>query len=653
MQHYLSPLSLEWDQYFDKTVLKKTSNNKSVGIDNLPYEVLRSYESCLLLHHLFNKIFQSHIIPSIWRKAIIKPIPKNSTIDPRLPLQYRGIALLSTVYKIYSSVLNNRIVNYLESNNLYAEEQNGFRKNRSCSEHIFTVTTIIRNRISEGKPTYAAFLDAEKAFDRIDRNLLLYKLISLGITGHIYENIKAIYKEATCAINVNNMLTEWFETESGVKQGDTLSPTLFNIFINDLVPEINALGLGVQFDNRSISILLYADDIILLSETEEGLQKMLDCVYSWSKKNKIKFNASKSNIVHFRSKRQARTTFKFHLGNVVLNTVQQYKYLGIILNEYLDFSVTAQVLADSANRALGAIINKYKKINGLGYYTFTRLFHSGVCPILDYCTEIWGFKNFKSIEAVQNKAIRIFLGLHRFAPVAAINGDMGWTQCSVRQKVCLTRFWNRLVNLDMSRLPRQVLDYDRKCTGQTWSSNLKSALSSINQNNAYVTMSPISTQLAWSCFHENYCNEWNIEIQNKPKLRTYIKFKECYKVEDYVISFINRYQRSYLAQLRVGILPLHIETGRWYNVKEEDRTCKVCNNNQVESEMHFLFLCSKYDTPRNRLIEEVSKIMPNITNCNNEEKLKLFMTKGIVNIFSRYICEIYNIRKDTIFQTNV
>jgi hypothetical protein len=103
-------------------VLNKAKCNKAVGIDNLPYEIMKNSQSKTLLCQLFNKIFVSHVIPSLWRKTIVKPIPKGSTIDPRVPLQYRGIALLSTVYKLYSAVLNNRIVKYCESEKLIHEE---------------------------------------------------------------------------------------------------------------------------------------------------------------------------------------------------------------------------------------------------------------------------------------------------------------------------------------------------------------------------------------------------------------------------------------------------------------------------------------------------------------------------------------------------
>ncbi len=184
------------------------------------------------------------------------------------------------MYKLYDCLLHNRIAKYLEENNIYAEEQIGFRQNRSCSDHVFTLANILRNRKLMGKSTFVAYLDSERAFDRIDHDLLLYKLLKNGIYGHVYENVKIIYSESTCSVKVNEMLTDWFISKSRVKQGDTLSPTLFDISMNNIVHEVNNLNLGINIGNRKLSILLYADDIVLLSDTEEGLQTMLNTVYT-------------------------------------------------------------------------------------------------------------------------------------------------------------------------------------------------------------------------------------------------------------------------------------------------------------------------------------------------------------------------------------
>ncbi len=122
------------------------------------------------------------------------------------------------------------------------------------------------------------------------------------------------------------MLTEWFDTKNtGVKQGDSLSPTMFGIFINDIVDNVKSVSTGKEIDGHIICILLYAEDIVLLSDTEEGIQKHLVKVYQWSLKLKIKFNAKKSNSLHIGQPHVIRTNFIFKLGNTMLHRVAQYK----------------------------------------------------------------------------------------------------------------------------------------------------------------------------------------------------------------------------------------------------------------------------------------------------------------------------------------
>lgn len=111
-----------------KSFVLKSKNGKSTGNDNIPYEILKYDCVIRALHKLFQLCFETHIIPSEWRKAVICPIPKDTKADPRIPMNYRGISLLSTVSKLYSSVLNNRLLSYLEDNEILVDEQNGFRR---------------------------------------------------------------------------------------------------------------------------------------------------------------------------------------------------------------------------------------------------------------------------------------------------------------------------------------------------------------------------------------------------------------------------------------------------------------------------------------------------------------------------------------------
>ena len=136
-----------------------------------------------------------------------------------------------------------------------------------------------------------------KAFDSVNRKLLFYKLLNYNIEGKIYNAIKALYVQTFSCVEINGHFTDWFQTFVGVRQGDNLSPTLFNIFLNDLAYEIQSLNLGVKFGNLKVSMLLYADDIVLIAGSESNLQKMLDHVSVWCKKWQLRINPNKTQIV--------------------------------------------------------------------------------------------------------------------------------------------------------------------------------------------------------------------------------------------------------------------------------------------------------------------------------------------------------------------
>ena len=258
---------------------------------------------------------------------MISPILKDSKFDRRVPLNYRGISLLCCSAKLYSSVLNTRIQKYLDDNNLLADEQNGFRKGRSCEDHIFVFDSIIRNRLNENLPTVAAFIDLQKAFDCVNRDYLYHKLLNVGIEGKTYFAIKNMYSITEACVRINNNVhTPWFQTNFGVRQGDSLSPTLFSLFINDLANDIKESLLGVDINGRNISILLYDDDIVIVAPNEHNLQGMLNILDIWSNRWSMFLNNSKSKIVHFRNKTVCKSEFKFKVGNKDILYVNKYKY---------------------------------------------------------------------------------------------------------------------------------------------------------------------------------------------------------------------------------------------------------------------------------------------------------------------------------------
>ncbi len=141
---------LEFDKEFTmgevRKVVTKVKNDKAPGLDGVVNEVVKNEVCIKFLAALFNKCFSSGILPSQWLKVIICPIPKSASNNPRQPLGYRGISLLPTISKLYMNLVGGRIGGFLEKNDILVDEQNGFRPNRSCVDHIFTLCDLLRIR---------------------------------------------------------------------------------------------------------------------------------------------------------------------------------------------------------------------------------------------------------------------------------------------------------------------------------------------------------------------------------------------------------------------------------------------------------------------------------------------------------------------------
>ena len=159
--------------------VETAKKGKSAGFDNLPVEAFLNKCSALFLFHMFDFCFKFGKTPDIWNKIINNPIPKSKMADHRDPLSYRGIALASVSYKLYCNILNDRLTQWVDDNDLLADEQNGFRKQRSTVDQLSTLTNIIDVRKRLKKSTFCAFIDFKKAYDTINRDVLWKK--NLGI----------------------------------------------------------------------------------------------------------------------------------------------------------------------------------------------------------------------------------------------------------------------------------------------------------------------------------------------------------------------------------------------------------------------------------------------------------------------------------------
>ena len=186
--------------------------------------------------------------------------------------------------------MNNRIDKYLHANNILHDEQNGFRKKRSCQDHISSLIFLIENRKLANLDTYACFVDFKKAFDSVPREILWRKRIKIGIREELLKSLKALYTNLYSSVKVNDRQSLAFKVGRGVKQGCTLSPILFNIFINDLIEYLNEAVEGIEIGNTKINTLVFADDVVLIADCPIKLQNLLGALGKWCKDNQMIIN---------------------------------------------------------------------------------------------------------------------------------------------------------------------------------------------------------------------------------------------------------------------------------------------------------------------------------------------------------------------------
>ena len=194
------------------------------------------------------------------------PVPKKRYKGACVMDNFRGISLLSTVYKAMCMIVQDRLTQVVEERQLLVEEQGGFRKGRGCRDQMLTLTLLGQYSMRTKRGMFAGFIDFKKAYESVDRGKLWACLERLGLGGRLTSFLKAAYSNLRCEVKVGEQCSDAFSVTNGLRQGCTLSLLLFSIYVNSLVGELKKRGLGVMCGKQRIPALLYADDTVILAE---------------------------------------------------------------------------------------------------------------------------------------------------------------------------------------------------------------------------------------------------------------------------------------------------------------------------------------------------------------------------------------------------
>ena len=391
--------------------VRKLAEEKAPGFDSITGEELKATGSTgiTILHKLCNIIWREESFPADWGKAIITPIYKKK--DKLNCENYRGISLLSHAGKVFSIILQRRIMKKTEE--VLSETQAGFRPGRSTMDQLFTLRQIMEKRLERNQSLLCCFIDYEKAFDSVWQEGLWKAMNFFGYSSKYIHLLQALYQQSSSAVRVNGELTDWFKTTVGVRQGCALSPQLFNILLEAvMLYAIHDTKIGVRVQGQLINNLRFADDIVLIADNDRDLQTIDDLVHQSSSNFGLKINITKTEVQAISKQPQL---LNINVGGEQLKQVDKFTYLGGTISQTGSCS---EEVKHRIGKAIGAFqaLKKIWASQDIRCSTKVELYKVLVLSILLYGAETWTLKKVDEnrLHTFEMACLRRIMGVTRF-----------------------------------------------------------------------------------------------------------------------------------------------------------------------------------------------------------------------------------------------
>jgi hypothetical protein len=440
------------------------------------------------------------------------------------------------------------------------------------------------------------------------------RLKSLGIDGIFMRNILAMYKKTEYCVKLKNGHSHAIHSNLGLKQGCPLSPMLFNLYIDDIeyIFDDECDPISIQKEKRNH--FLYADDLVILSQSKEGLQRGIDKACDFAKRKHLTISVKKSKTMIFnQSGRFIQDSFK--LNEETLEPVQSFCYLGFDIKCSGTVKHAMNVLNDKANKALRPLLGAIARFK-IPAKTAIRLFHTFISPILLYNAENWSILSDKGLlkfnkdsifsdtsasktDIVHRKLLKFVLGVSKSCPNLAIYGETGEPPLSLKSYRLTLNFWHRVTSLPNPTLAKKALLENIELR-TNWIITIEKLISSFNLADKIGNHEKFKKATKYA-IEDAYQKYWTSELKgpNITRLLFYRKIKTKFKMENYVNTASFEHRRA-IAKIRCSDHVLEIEKGRHKGIPRAERICNLCHNGQIENEEHFLLICDAYDSLRTK-----------------------------------------------------
>lgn len=473
-----------------------------------------------------------------------------------------------------------------------------------------------------------------------------------------------MYSKLYTSVKRGNSVSNYFLCDIGTRQGCNMSPSLFKIYLNDLHKEFNMDSCKpVKAGHTKIGCLMYADDVLILSQDAVGLQNSLNKLDAYCKKWRLKINIRKTKIMVFNSRKYLHI---FKIGNKILENTNRAGYLGFIITPSGAFKATFKHLFDKANRALFSMRSSLRSLHVIPVGTYIKLFDTLIKPVLLYGAEVWGAYLFKMqnnslpsmlqnvttlIEKLHSKFCKHVLLVNRKASNYAVRWELGRYPLFINIVCSVLKYFVNIRNRCQHSMVNLALGINMQLKN-SWYAFIEFILTktgytidSLNNNIICQGKNSILSKLknvSQSIYYRKLCD--------CTKLCLYSSVKPVFSLENYLLHIKDSTRRRAVTQLRLSCHKLPIEIGRYSGLNREDRLCIFCGH-CIGDEKHCLMDCfhPKLTRIRNEFLEAIFAIYPVMKNFSRLclfRYIMLFSDLCIMDRCAKYVREIFEIYEE-------
>ena len=568
--------------------------SKSYGPDNISPRFLREGGAVLMhsLLRLYGMSLRLCKVPKLWKQANVVPIHKKESQS--ICTNYRPVSLLSVVGKTFERIVFKYVFNFFRENFILSIYQSGFLPGRSTVTQLVEVYNFFCKAVDDGKEIRVVFLDISKAFDKVWRKGLIYKLQRCGIHGQLLAWFMDYLSERMQRVVINGHTSEWGQTGAGVPQGSVLGPLLFLIYIDDLVHTV-----------RHCNIRLFADDTCLFIEVDDRdettrlLNQDLAAIEAWSHDWLVSFSASKTKALTISNRPDAELNPKVTFKGKHVEEVTSHTYLGLRFANNLRWKAHIEDIALKARRKLSLMIPLKMRMDR---YTLEVMYRSFVLPTMMYACIVWGGSydsDMQKLETIHIDAMRLITGATARSNINNVMSEYGGNTISDHIKQATLVMFFKIYS---RKAPQYLIDI----------------LDQLNVERNYILRNENNVRIPY-CRLESYKRSffpraiglWNDLSNDKKAHQDVESFKASFKIAHSELKVLyyygERWPAVHHARMRIGCSKLHGDLFASLHVIDSPACDCGANNENAE---HFFLHCPLFDDSRETLISDIQDIIP-------------------------------------------